>query len=986
MRVSILMLLAVLGASQVPSLAAGSDDAPSSRSTQVAAATETGLDANGHLQRVGARTDGAFGYTRLQAGVQIQVGGITKNVLFHGPDIVRVNANHGRNHWTAPSLVVVDVPPKVSFDLAEDARTLTLTSDRLVVNVSKTNGALTFLDRDGHVYTREHATAPQSISDTDVVGAGPSYEVENVFSLAPDEALYGFGYTSDASINRRGTQVDLVQTNTGILIPVMVSTRRYGVLWDTYSAMRFKDDARGATMWAESAPGGVDYYFMGSDSLDGVVAAYRRLTGPAPMYPKQAFGLFMSKERYPTQARLVEVAETFRRERFPLDYIVQDWQYWGSDKDGTWSGMIWDPVRFPDPDAMIRRIHDLDLKLMVSIWPSVGNDTALARELDRHGLRFEPLHWISGRARIYDAYSPLGRQIYFDHARRGLLDRGVDALWMDGTEVEVTTAAWDAADNVRDIKSLGRNALGDFSRYLNPYSLVTTLGAYEAQRAASDKRVFTLSRSAWAGAQRTAAASWSGDIFASWKTLAEQVSGGVSVTATGNPYWTQDIGGFFVTEFPGGPDNPAYRELFTRWFQFGAFNPIMRVHGTSIEREPYLFKTIDPPMYQALLDAVHLRYRLLPYIYSTSWQVTSAGATLMRPVPFDFPDDTRTHDIRDAFLFGPSLLVRPVVHAMVHKQAQPGDTIPASALRTPDGAPGLAGQYFEGTDFDVAKGRVVDATLNHTWPEPPLAEFPPGLSSLDGFSARWEGELVAPEDGEYEIGLEGDDGFRLYVAGERRVDDWNSGPRRYKGTQVALRQGQRVPVRIEYFQGAADRALRLAWKTPRQREAEREAAKQVGLTVQTYLPAGSDWFDFWTGELLRGGQVVAREAPLDLIPLYVRAGSIVPMGPVMQYATERPDAPMEIRIYPGRDARFTVYEDDDETYAYERGESARYELAWDDAARTLSLGERQGRFPGMVERRELRIVLVEPGKAGGLQESPPDRVVTYDGRAGSVRF
>ena len=308
----------------------------------------TGLDRHGHLA-VEARAAGpAFAYTRLSSGIQIHVGGITKNVIFYGPSTVRVNANLGRNFWTAPSLVLVETPQAVPFEITEDEGSLTLVGARLIVRVDKGTGALTFMDGQRKVYTREDAAKPHVVTRTRVSGAD-SYEVENTFTLAPDEAIYGLGFTSDDRINRRGSRIQMVQTNVGIIIPVMVSTRRYGVLWDTYSAMRFKDDAHGASMWAQSAPGGVDYYFMGSDSMDGVVSAYRTLTGAAPMYPLQAFGLFMSKERYPTQDRLVEVAETFRKEQFPLDYIVQDWQYWGTDKDGTWSGMIWDPARFPDP-------------------------------------------------------------------------------------------------------------------------------------------------------------------------------------------------------------------------------------------------------------------------------------------------------------------------------------------------------------------------------------------------------------------------------------------------------------------------------------------------------------------------------------------------------------------------------------------------------------------------------------------------------------
>jgi alpha-D-xyloside xylohydrolase len=695
----------------------------------------------------------------------------------------------------------------------------------------------------------------------------------------------------------------------------------------------------------------------------------------------------MSKERYPTQQRIVEVAETFRKERFPLDYIVQDWQYWGSDKDGSWSGMRWDPLRYPDPAGMTERLHKLKLKLMVSIWPSVGNDTELARELDQHGLRFEPLHWISQKARIYDAYSPLGRQIYFKHAKSGLFDKGVDALWMDGTEVEVGTAAWDAAQNEADIKALGNSALGDFARYLNPYTLLTTQGTYDGQRATSNKRVFTLTRSAWAGAQRTAAASWSGDIFSSWETLRKQVSGGVSVTVTGNPYWTQDTGGFFVSrDFPGGEKDPAYRELFARWFQYGAFNPIMRVHGTDIEREPYIFKTLDPEVYKSLLDAAHLRYRLLPYIYGLSAKVTSDHYTLMRPLPMDFAEDRTTYGINDAFMFGPSLLVHPVTRPMYRIQPPPPATIPADALRTPDGQPGLAGQYFEGRNFEVPKGHVIDKVIDHSWPAPPLATIPAGLNRLDDFSARWIGTLEAPEDGEYEIGVEGDDGYRLFLDGAVVLERWENGGKRLASTRRALRKDQSIKLTLEYYQASSDRSLRLAWRTPSAIRALDETKAVTDSSLRTYLPKGAAWYDFWTNQRHEGGQSVVRDVPLDIVPLYVRAGAILPMGPVLQYATEQPDAPYEIRIYPGADGSFTLYEDDNETYAYEKGQSARVELGWNDKARTLTISARKGRFPGMAKGRTLNLVLVDQANGKGIGTAKATQVVHYSGKPMVVKF
>jgi len=971
MRLKSAVAIGLITLATAPSIAA-------TRPHAVHARAATGLDANGHLKAVPLPPTQRFAYARLADGVQVRLGEVTKNVIFYAPDTVRVNANLGRNYWTARSIVVTAKPRPVAFTLSETARALTLTSAKLRIEIDKATGALRFFDRNGKPYTEEQAATPQTLKVATISGA-PTYEASNSFTLRPDEAIYGLGFTGDDTSNRRGKEVLLVQTNMGIIIPVIMSSRRYGVMWDTYSQMRFKDDANGASLWAESAPGGVDYYFMGGDTPDAVVGAYRALTGQAPMYPKQAFGLFMSKERYKTQAQLLDIARTFRKERFPLDYIVQDWQYWGSDKDGSWSGMTWDPTRYPDPAGMARDIHGLNMKLMVSIWPSIGNDTALAHELDAKGLRFEPLHWISKRARVYDAYSLVGRQIYFKHVKSGLLDKGVDALWMDGTEIEVSSAMWNAQDNIRDTKALGSNALGDFTRYLNPYSLMTTQGTYDGQRATSDKRVLTLTRSAWAGAQRTAAASWSGDIVSSWKTLKQQVAGGVDVTVTGNPYWTQDTGGFFVPDFPGGEKNPAWRELYARWLQFSAFNPIMRIHGTDVEREPYLFKTLDPDVYASLRGSVALRYRLLPYIYGLSWQVTSAGYTMMRPLMMDFPDDRATDTIDDSFMFGPALLVHPVTRAMYNLLPPPTATIPTEYLRTPDGQSGLALQYFEGENFETPKAKLVDQKIDHNWPDPPLADIPGGLSSLRHFSARWQGEIIAPEDGEYEIGVAGNDGFRLFLAGEKATEDWAAGAERYRSVRRVLKKGERLPVRIDYYQIDGNRALRLAWRRPSDLSSVTAMVNAPrDLTMRTYLPKGSSWYDFWTNQHFAGGETVSREAPLDLVPLYVRAGSIVPMGPDLQYATERPDAPYEVRIYPGADARFTVYEDDNETYAYEKGQRATYDLVWNDKARTLTISARHGAFPGMLTRRRLDFALM-----GAV---PAKRQLVYAGKATSVTF
>jgi len=947
----------------------------------------TGLDHADQLAAVQSEkgNQAAFAWTELQNGVQIRVRSAVKNILFYGPRIVRVNTTLGLVHTAQPSLAVIVHPEAISFRVDEKPGQLIVASAEVTVAIDKLTGAVTFRKPNGTEITRERAEKPAELKEVTISGE-PTYEVKQTFTLASDESLYGLGQYNDSYMDYRGQEVLMVQTNIGSVVPMLVSTRRYGILWDIYSKSIFKDSAEGASFWAESAPAGVDYYFVAADEMDGVIAGYRKLTGQAPMFARQAFGLFMSKERYKTQDRLVEVVRNFRNAQFPLDYIVQDWQYWGG-ADGSWSGMTWDKDRYPDPVGLTNTLHnELHVKLMNSIWPSVGNDTALGRELDAKGLRFAPLHWISKQARVYDAYSAEGRAIYFKHIKKGLLDVGVDALWMDGTEVEVGGACHVASDVEADIKGLGRNVMGDFTRYLNPYTLVTTQGTYEGQRATSNKRVFTLTRSAWAGQQRYAAMPWSGDTTASWNTLHAQIAGGINIAMSGLPYWSQDTGGFFVNAI-GGEHNPEYQELYARWNQFGAFNPIYRIHGASIEREPYIFKSFAPDIYESFLDAAHLRYRLLPYIYSLAWMSTSKSYTMMRGLPMDFPDDASTRKIDDAYLFGPAFLVHPVTQAMYHVGPPPAATIPTDALTTPDGKPGLDVEYFAGTDFEKSAGKEIDSKVEHIWPGPPLQNFPAGLKSLDKFSARWQGFLTAPEDGEYEIGVDMDDGARVWIDGKLLVEDWNNGVTHYRSGKSVLRKGQKSAIKVEYFNGTGQRALRLSWRTPSELEAFHNANKALDNSYATYLPKDAAWFDFWTNARYDGGLKVTGHYALNRFPLFVRAGSIVPMGPAVQYATEKLDAPYEIRIFPGADARFTIYEDDNESYNYEKGQYAAYELIWNDAAKTLTVGERKGTYPGLTVARVLRIELASRNANAGIDEgSTRVKTVTYRGKKIEVGF
>lgn len=956
-----------------------------------AATQASALDAAGQLRALPMQAptqvhEGGFAWQRVAEGVQFRLGGMTKSVLFYGPGLVRVAAHLGQAHTTQPSLVVVARPKPVAFDVRESADTLAIVGPGVRVTADKRSGALAFFAADGRLLTRERDQSPTELQRVQIAGS-PSYALTQTFTLTPDESLYGLGQYDEPHMDYRGRDVLMVQTNIGIVVPFLVSTRRWGLLWDVYSKMTFRDRPEGMSFTAESAPAGADYYLSTGADMDAVIQGYRHLTGAAPMFPKAAFGLFMSKERYQTQQQLLDVVRRFRADHFPLDYIVQDWQYWGGEKngvwDGQWSGMVWDTERFPDPAGMARELHGkLNVKLMASIWPGVGNDTALARELDAKGLRFEPLHWISKKARIYDAFSAEGRRIYFKHTKKGLLDIGVDALWMDGTEVEVGGAAHDPREVEADIKRLGMTAMGDTTRYLNVYSLLTTRGVYEGQRAAGPggKRVLTLTRSSWAGQQRYAAMSWSGDTTASWATLRAQIAGGLNVAMAGQPYWTQDTGGFFVN-YGGGQHNPAWREMYARWNQFGIFNPVYRIHGTNVDREPYLFKTLDPQVYDSLLGAAQLRMRLLPYLYGLAWRSTHEGYTMMRGLAMDFPDQPALRKVDDTYMFGPAFLVQPITRAMFHPEAPPPLTVPATQLRTPDGQRGLVLEYFDGINFEKPASRTVDTVVAHHWPDPPLGSIPPGLRSLSNFSARWTGEITVAEGGDYELGVEGDDGFRMWLDDKLVVDEWAVGGARFKGHVMALREGQVLKLRVDFFQAAGGRVLRLAWRTPAQRREQAEAQRRIDQRQATLLPAGSDWVDFWSGQRHAGGGRVERDYTLAQFPLFVRAGSVVPMGPVVEYTGQNAHAPWEIRIYPGADASFTLYDDDGETYAYERGERTTTALRWDDARRTLHIGARQGRYPGMVTRRELQVrLMAPPGQAEQRQ------TVSYQGRALTLRF
>ncbi len=628
------------------------------------------------------------------------------------------------------------------------------------------------------------------------------------FEWADGEALYGLGCHEEGMFDLRGRYQYLYQHNMKVVVPVLVSTRGYGVFFDSASLMTFHDDEAGSYVWSEVADE-LDYYFTIGPEFDDIVAEMRALTGRASMLPRWAFGYIQSKERYATQEELLDIARQYRRRELPLDCVVLDWKSWTGE---LWGQKSLDPERFPDPDRLTRELHELDIRLMVSIWPTMRPGGEDWREFSEAGQ-------LLGNGATYDAFDPQARARYWAQAERGLFRHGVDAWWTDCTEP--FEADWlgpikpDPEERMRLNSEEAKCYLDP--EVINAYSLLHAEGLYRGQRSTgSSKRMLNLTRSAFAGQQRFGTVTWSGDVSATWETLRRQIADGLNFCATGMPYWTTDVGGFFVAnrddawfwagEFEAGVDDPGYRELFLRWFQYAAWLPMLRAHGTDTPRELWRFGEPGEPVYDALVAALRLRYRLLPYIYSLAGWTTQQAYTMLRSLPFDFRHDPAVYGVADQFMLGPAFMVCPVHQPMA---------------------------------------------------------WGPGSTEL------------------------GD--------------------------------------------------------VPRRRS--------------VYLPADSDWFDLWTDDRLAGGMTLDAEAPLERIPVYVRAGSIVPMGPVRQHAEDRPDAPLEVHVYPGQDATFSLYEDDGDGHGYESGAFSTIELRWDDAARRLTIDERRGSFPGMLIERELILVL-----------------------------
>ena len=938
----------------------------------------------------GALSASAQDVERLADGVALAVSGQRLEVRVCRDDIVRVvYAPPGAFFARKTLMTVADACRPTEFKVAAGTGSVDVATARLTARVALPSGAVTFLDREGRTLLAEKTGGSKTLTPAEVMGES-TFHVRAEFEPQAGEALYGLGAHQHGWMDIAGRDVDMYQLNTVDIVPFLASSRGWGVLWDNTSHTKFGDtrdpvhvpaaslyDAKGSpggltgtyrqgdcatgtvvdvrtdgqiafgapedrpaisaihnavqaaneaihpklgpgpicvvwegaiesgpagdydlstfanngvrltvdgtqlldawrqgwlpwwdtfrltwrektrhpirlewrkedgdttlrlkwktpprstttSLWSEVGDG-IDYYFVYGPRLDDVVAGYRELTGVAPLMPRWALGLWQSRERYKTQQESLDTLAEFRKRGIPIDTIVQDWLYW---KDDQWGSQAFDETRFPDPAAWTREIHDrFHARLMISAWPKFYTTTENFRVMKEKGflypetLKRPTTDWLNHVHTFYDAFNPEARALFWDMMNKGLFSKGVDAWWMDATEPELVGEGTPGALKA----AMHPTALGSGARMANAYVVPSSQAVYEGQRQADpDKRVFILTRSAFAGSQRYAAAAWSGDVSADWNSLAKQIPAGLNMSLSGIPWWTTDIGGFTVPQKWSGPNPKAedveeWRELVTRWFQFGTFCPLTRVHGQFPNREMWFFGDESHRAYKTQLAFDKLRYRMLPYAYTLAADVTRRNATILRPLVMDFASDTRALAIPDQFLFGPALLVSPVT--------KPGAT--------------------------------------------------------------------------------------------RR---------------------------------------------------------------SVYLPSGTDWYDFWTGALLQGGRTIDAPAPFETIPVHVRAGTILPMGPELQYTSEKLADPLTVWVYTGRDAAFELYEDDGLTYGYEKGASATITMRYEEASGTLTIGARAGSYPGMPQARTVRVVFVSKDRAVGHGPSPDGaREVRYEGAAVSVK-
>jgi alpha-D-xyloside xylohydrolase len=689
--------------------------------------------------------------------------------------------------------------PGANFHISQTADAVILTTDALKIEFSLKWGNIQYNTLAGEPLLRERNSVPRTYEPVELNGE-KTFHVEDRFAPDFSEGFYGLGQHQSGLFNYRGATVELGQNNTDVAIPLLLSSKGYALLWNTASLMyvdnRFPLELNMRALAGRS----VDYYFIYGPEMDPLIHEYRSLTGHSPMLPAWAYGFFQSKDRYISQEEILGIAQRYRKEHIPLDAIVQDWFWWKTEGDPAFNS------NFTDVPGELKQLHDQHVHAMLSVWGLFDAKSENFKELTAK-------HFDVPNAHVYDSTNPQARDFYWNKLVNPLFSQGWDAFWLDSAEPE---EYWPHMGDA--ILSNKRIAIGNGAEYTNIFPLTHTLGIQQHWRATTDrKRVFLLTRSAFLGQQRVGATVWSGDVYGSYWGLRHQVAAGLNFALSGYPYWTTDIGGYWPPH-DNPLDDPKFQELYARWFEYGVFCPIFRTHGHRPQNEIWAFDKVR----RILVDYDKLRYRMMPYIYSLAWRVTNDDYTIQRPLVMDWRTDPNTRDIGDQFMFGPAILVSPVLQ-------------PDAARRT------------------------------------------------------------------------------------------------------------------------------------------------------LYLPDSPAWYDFWTGTAQKGGREIIADAPLDRIPLYVRAGSIIPLGPDIEYTNEKPQGAIEIRIYKGADGAFDLYEDAGDGYDYEKGAHSVIPLRWLEHTKTLQIGDRKGEYPGMHADVRFNIVWVSAGHGeSGALAGNPDKTVDYVGKAVSV--
>lgn len=603
------------------------------------------------------------------------INGTMLDITFVSPDIVKVVKSKEKNALNKVNYSILNVDKTVPFSTKKNGNVVFLTTDSMYISIDTQNGILSFFDKKHRLLMKE--AQPSKIEPlNEPLDSQKLFKIQQTFKFQPHEAIYGFGQHQVFNLNQRNQHISIKHVNMEIGIPFFQSTNGYGLFWHNYSKTDFTDKDGIGTLQSEVGEN-IEYYFIKGNNADQVIKNYRFLTGEVPMFPLWAFGYAQSKERYRTQFELVDVVRKYRNLKVPLDIIIQDWQYWGEDIN-RWNSTEFNPSKFPRPKQMVDSIHAMNSHVLISTWPSFGSETNIYKDLQKQNALFDfKTYPVTDNVKVYDAFNPAARKIYWGHVEKNLYSVGIDGWWLDATEPIVKQVKTKAVDNqheneVKDMRESIKGIkthIGSFHRYGNLYPLLTVENFYTNQRKKTDeKRVFILTRSGFAGQQRYGCMLWSGDVKSTWDALKQQIPAGLSLSYTGLPYWNSDIGGFHSSQsYPQGINDKGFQELYVRWAEFATFTAMMRSHGTNTPREIYQFGKKGDWAYDAIYKYINLRYRLLPYIYANAWKTTSQASSIMRGLAMDFSHDPNVYDIANQYLFGSNILVVPVTDSMYVK-------------------------------------------------------------------------------------------------------------------------------------------------------------------------------------------------------------------------------------------------------------------------------------------------------------------------------